>query len=92
MGTSFLEDPPSGDQVTDYDRRNCAVYLRLLDAEAGGAHWRAIAEVIFHLDPIKNPAFSERLVANHLKRAKWMSRAGFSQFLRRSRPTRFDKE
>ena len=37
---SFLDEAPSGDSLTDYDRAHVKLYVRLLDAEADGADWR----------------------------------------------------
>jgi hypothetical protein len=78
----FLETPPSGDVVTDYDRKHCSTYLKLLDAQAGGAEWSLMAEVIFGMNPRLNPLTAERIVKLHVERAQWMSKHGFKQLVK----------
>ena len=38
--TAFEDCPPESAQVTAYDERHFATYLRLLDADEEGADWR----------------------------------------------------
>ena len=37
----FEDRPPQLDHVSSYDEKHLASYIRLLDAEAEGADWRA---------------------------------------------------
>ena len=54
-------------------RRHCLkTYLRLLDANAKGADWREIAQVVLHLDPEHESEQARRVLASHLSRAKWI--------------------
>jgi len=80
----FLDDPPSGDQLTAYDREHMKLYLRLLDASRDGADWREIAEVLFGLDPSTDPQRCRRLHDSHLIRARWMTDRGYRELVRES--------
>lgn len=78
MSDHHLRDcPPSGEQVTDYDRAFLQAYLRLLDAAAAGADWREAAAVILALDVERDPVRAQTVHDAHLERARWMSRAGY---------------
>ncbi len=70
--------------LTDYDRRNAVVYLRLLDAEAEGADWREVAEVVLGVDPKDEPQRAEIMHRSHLDRAHWMRDGGYKELLRSS--------
>lgn len=78
----FLDEPPTGDALTAYDREHLKTYLRLLDAEADGAGWAEIAECLFGLDPSKEPERAERVYASHLARARWISEHGYAELVR----------
>ena len=41
--------------LTAYDEQHLITYLRLLDADAEGADWREVAQVVLHLDPEREP-------------------------------------
>lgn len=78
MSDHQLRDcPPSGEQVTDYDRAFLQAYLRLLDAAAAGADWREAAAVILTLDVARDPVWAKAVHDAHLERARWMSRADY---------------
>ncbi|WP_157016628.1 DNA -binding domain-containing protein [Mesorhizobium xinjiangense] len=83
-GQDFLDEPPQSPALTAYDRRHMATYARLLDAEADGACWEEIVEVIFGLDPETDPEWASRIYTSHIARARWMSEHGFRHLVRSS--------
>ncbi|MEQ1516447.1 MAG: DUF2285 domain-containing protein [Usitatibacteraceae bacterium] len=76
------ENPPGGDQLTDYDRAHLKLYIRLLDSAADGADWREVVRVLFEIDPDDDPERAKRIHDNHLARARWMTESGYRQLLR----------
>jgi len=81
---SFNDSPPVSDNVTDYDERHLATYLRLLDAAAEGADWREAVKIIFGVDPERNLARTKTIYESHLARARWMTEQGYRHLLRAS--------
>lgn len=77
----FLDQPPSDAALTAYDEAHAKLYLRLLDAEAQGAAWQDVVEVLFGLSAKNEPERASRVYAAHLARARWMTEHGFGQFL-----------
>ena len=73
---------PSEGAITDYDRGHLVTYLRLLDADAEGADWREVAQIVLHIDPDQEPDRARRAFETHLARAKWMSENGYRDLLR----------
>jgi hypothetical protein len=55
LDPDVADTAPSGPLVTAYDMEHTITYLRLLDADAEGADWRAVARIVLHLDPIMSP-------------------------------------
>ena len=78
----FLEQPPAGDTLTDYDRSHLLTYLRLLDAEEEGADWQEVVPVVFGIDLAKEAARAERIHRTHLARARWMTENGYRDLIR----------
>lgn len=72
---------PDDATVTDYDRQCAAVYLRLLDAEADGADWKEVAQVVLGVDPDKDAEFAETMHRSHLARAHWLRDGGYKDLL-----------
>ncbi|WP_027522106.1 DNA -binding domain-containing protein [Bradyrhizobium sp. Ec3.3] len=68
--------------LTPYDREHAITYLRLLDANAEGADWREVAQLVLHMDPERETVRAQRAFDSHLARAKWMMENGFRQLLR----------
>ena len=68
--------------LTVYDEEHVITYLRLLDADARGADWRAVARIVLHLDPVHEPDRARRAFESHLSRAKWMTEHGYRLLLR----------
>ena len=80
------DSAPSGPLLTAYDMEHSITYLRIIDADAEGADWREVARIVLHLDP--EGEFDRALQAfdSHLARARWMTREGYPQLLRRGAP------
>lgn len=86
---TFLDEPPSGDGATEYDRQHAGLYLRLLDADAQRANWREVVKVIFGLDPTADFARARRVYDNHLARARLIAASGHRDLLApKGKPTR----
>ena len=77
---------PSDDGLIDYDHQHLIVYLRLLDAEAGGADWREVARIVLDLDPDGDPVGAHRTWESHLGRARWMTTSGYAHLLAGAKP------
>jgi hypothetical protein len=77
-----MDEPPENAALTDYDRMHMKLYLRLLDAETDGADWREAVEVLFGIDPAKEPERASRVHSSHLARARWMTEHGYRQLVR----------
>ena len=65
---------PTGRDVSDYDRRNLALYAALLDADDAGRDWREAAASLMHLDPADEG--TETCWRSHLERARWIVSEG----------------
>lgn len=63
--------------VTEYDRRQLALYAALLDAEAAGMGWQDAAATVMLIDPGQEGA--ERCWASHIARARWIIGEGLAQ-------------
>lgn len=77
----FLDQPPGGASLTAYDEAHLKLYVRLLDADADGADWREVVQVLFGLDAEEDPDRASQVYTTHLARAKWMTESGFCQLL-----------
>ncbi|MEY9880652.1 putative SprT family Zn-dependent metalloprotease [Bradyrhizobium sp. USDA 328] len=78
---SFQDQPPLTARVNAYDEQHLAIYLRLLMAEEEGADWREVVQVIFGLDPAREPDRAKIVHDSHLARARWMTEAGYRYLL-----------
>ncbi|MEI2805263.1 MULTISPECIES: DNA -binding domain-containing protein [Paracoccaceae] len=78
---AFDELAPTSEDITDYDRRHIKLYMRLLDATADGAAWTEAVEVLFGIDPVREPDRARRVHDSHLARARWMTQSGYRQLL-----------
>lgn len=78
---SFAEKPPATDRVSSYDEQHLAIYLRLLMAEEEGADWREVVQVLFGLDPEREPDRAKIVHDSHLARARWMTETGYRHLL-----------
>jgi hypothetical protein len=82
MTQPFEDIAPTGQDITEYDKTHVKLYVRLLDAAASGADWREAAQVLFGLDPAREPERSRRVHDSHLTRAQWMTHTGYRHLLR----------
>lgn len=79
--TLFHDQPPPSDRISPYDEQHLAIYLRLLMAEEEGADWREVVQVIFGLDPQREPDRAKLVHDSHLARAHWMTKTGYRHLL-----------
>jgi Uncharacterized conserved protein (DUF2285) len=80
----LLDEPPSSDALTPYDRVHMKLYLRLLDAETDGGDWKEVVKLLFGMNPSDDPARAELMHRTHLARARWMAQHGYRQLARES--------
>lgn len=85
---AFEELAPTGAEITDYDRRQVKLYMRLLDATADGASWTEAVEVLFGIDSVREPDRARRVHDSHLERARWMTQTGYRQLLGQDKSSR----
>jgi hypothetical protein len=88
----FMQKPPLDPDVADtvpadkvltrYDEEHIITYLRLLDADAEGAHWQEVTRIVLHIDPGREPVRARQAFDSHLARAKWMTEHGYRHLLR----------
>lgn len=84
---TFLDDPPTGEGVTEYDREHASLYLRLLDAEAQRANWREVVKLVFGIDPGSDFPRARRVYDNHFERARFIAAGAHKDLLRKGAPT-----
>lgn len=77
----MLDEPPQSASMTDYDRAHIKLYMRLLDAEADGADWAEAVEILFGINPDREPERAYRIHQSHLARARWMTEHGYRDLL-----------
>jgi hypothetical protein len=77
----FEDHPPQPDTLTDYDERHFITYIRILDANAEGADWREVAQILFGIDAAQEPERAKSVHDNHLARANWMTESGYRHLL-----------
>jgi hypothetical protein len=68
--------------LTSYDIEHMITYFRLLDANAEGADWREVSQIVLRIDPEAEPARAKRAHESHLARAQWMTHTGYRLLLR----------
>ncbi|HEX2591510.1 MAG TPA: hypothetical protein VHL34_08435 [Rhizomicrobium sp.] len=62
---------PTGPEITEYDKRNMALYTWLLVAEEDGIGIEDAAETIFGFDLVTQRDWAMRVTLSHLTRARW---------------------
>jgi hypothetical protein len=77
----FDDSPPIGRKLTPYDERHLVTYARLLDAAEDEADWREAVQVIFGLDPGREPERARLVHDSHLARARWLAKTGYQHLL-----------
>ena len=75
---------PSIPELTPYDHDHA---MRMLDADAEGADWREVAQIVLHLDPDRESDRARQTFESHLAPAIWMSRYGYRHLLERGWPS-----
>lgn len=75
------DEAPTGPDITTYDEEHFVTYLRLLDADAEGADWMEVAQIVLHRDPAADPARARRCWESHVARARWMTKIGYRRIL-----------
>lgn len=78
---AFDDSAPVGGELTEYDRTHIKLYMRLLDAATDGADWTEAVEVLFGIDPVREPDRAKHVHDSHLARARWMTQSGYRQLL-----------
>ena len=81
----FLDEPPISQALTTYDREHMVLYLRLLDSARDGADWREAVQILFGLDPKREPERCRQIHDAHLARALWMNEHGYRELIRSAR-------
>ncbi len=79
--TGIAATAPQGEALTDYDRANVKLYMRLLDAETSGATMAEMAQVLFGIHAEAEPDRARDVVETHLARARWMTEIGYRLLL-----------
>lgn len=79
--TKIADEAPWSNELTSYDEAQLVTYLRLLDASAEGASDDEMAKIILGIDPATEPERAKRALASHLRRARWMTEAGYQHLL-----------
>jgi hypothetical protein len=82
LNPDVADTAPASAVLTRYDEEHIITYLRLLDADADGADWREVTQIVLHIDPEREPARARQAFDSHLARAKWMTEHGYRQLLR----------
>jgi hypothetical protein len=73
---------PTDPVLTVYDEEHMITYLRMLDADAEGADWREVAQLVLKINPELELDRARRAFDTHLARAKWMTEHGYRHLLR----------
>jgi len=81
------ETAPSDPALTPYDHSHITTYLRMLHANAEGADWRKVTQIILHIDAEREPARGKQAYESHFARAKWMTEHGYKLLLRQGWPS-----
>ena len=67
----ILDQAPTADKLTDYDRLHLITYIRLLDADTDGIPWEEASRLILLLTLIQSPSAPNVLII-----AIWRERSG----------------
>ena len=73
---------PDGPALTVYDEEHALSYIWMLAADADGADWRDVAQIVLRIDPDHDAGRARRAYESHLARAKWMTKHGYRLLLR----------
>ena len=78
---------PTDPAPTPYDEEHLVTYWRMLDADAEGADWREVAQIVLHINSEREPDRARQAFESHLARARWMSDFGYKLLLRHGWPS-----
>lgn len=84
MTPDFLDEPPQGASITDYDRAHFKLLMRLVDAEDDGGDWEEAVQILFGIDADKEPERARLVHQSHLARAHWLIENGYAELRRQS--------
>src|SRR5260370_2536671 len=74
--TAFDDQPPQSSSLTDCDRQNLALYVRLLDAAEEGAEWTEVNGDLFGNDQDQDREPDQLVHDSHLDRALGLTQLG----------------
>jgi hypothetical protein len=77
----IADEVPWSDSITGYDEAHFVIYVRLLDASAGGVTTDEMARIVLGIDPATEPGRAQKAVASHLRRAQWITEKGYRHLL-----------
>jgi Uncharacterized conserved protein (DUF2285) len=86
LDPDVADTAPADSILTPYDHEHAITYLRLLDADAEGADWREVTQIVLHIDPEREPVRARQAYESHLTRTKWMTEQGYRHLLRSGWP------
>ncbi len=86
LDPDVADTAPADSILTPYDHEHAITYLRLLDADAEGADWKEVTQIVLHIDPEREPVRARQAYESHLTRAKWMTKQGYRHLLRSGWP------
>jgi Uncharacterized conserved protein (DUF2285) len=86
LDPDVADTAPADSGLTRYDHEHAITYLRLLDADAEGADWKEVTQIVLHIDPERERVRARRAYESHLIRAKWMTQQGYRLLLRNGWP------
>jgi hypothetical protein len=61
-------------------------FRSILDADADGADWQEVTQIVLHIDPEREPVRARQAYESHLIRARWMTKVGCRLLLRNGWP------
>jgi hypothetical protein len=86
LNPDVADAAPSDSMFTPYDHDHAITYLRLLDADAAGAGWKQVKQIVLHVDPDREPVRARQAYESLLIRARWMTEQGYRLLLRNGWP------
>jgi hypothetical protein len=87
LDADVLDTAPADSMLTAYDHEHMITYFRILDADAEGADWRGVTQIVLHIDPEREPVRARQAYESRLARARWMTSHGYKLILRHGLPS-----
>lgn len=78
---AYRDQAPTGETLTDYDRRCFKLYVMLIDANDAGVPWDDSYPHLFNEAIGADRQQAERRYRSHLHRARWLAANGYRQLL-----------